>query len=186
MNFCKTILLTAGAFAGLTAYSANLISNGEFEAFNQWSWDGQKPATLSAESPYGGKSCLLISGDTPGKSGYVYQHVKMEPGKSYKLTLFVKSENAANNDFSVRCLLWKKDPVTGKNAPCGWLDVPAKSGVIELVNTGGTHDWKEFTKVIPGDAIPQVDSMLLFLNRKDNGTGKVYIDDLVLEEIPQE
>lgn len=181
----RMLILAAVGMTGVMS-AENMIKNGEFEAFNQWSWDGQKPATLSSDTPYGGKSCLLLSGDTSGKSGYVYQNVKMEPGKSYKLTLFVKCDAASEKDFSVRCLLWKKDPATGKNAPCGWLDVPARSGIIELVNTGGTHDWKEFTKVIPGDAITRVDSMLLFLNRKDNGTGKVYIDDLVLEEIPQE
>jgi len=182
----KILPIVIAVAVAMSAYSESILKNGEFEGLNNWSWDGKKPATLSSESPNGGKSCLLLSGDTAGKSGYVYQHVKLEPGKSYKLTLSVKCDGAAEKDFSIRCLLWKKNPDTGKSAPCGWLDIPAKSGVIDWIATGGTHDWKEFSKVIPGNAVPKVDSMLLFLQRKDNGKGKVFVDDLTLEEIPQE
>lgn len=181
----RTILSLLLACCG-TLFAEDALKNGDFEQkFQGWDypyWEKKPmPGTVVSDVVYGGKNAFLFfrEGD---KGNYIYSPVKLEPGKTCRIKLAVKSEGAPENDCYVRLLLYKKDPKTGKNVPAGfaWGGTPDN----KLIRTGGTHDWKEFTfQISPANFKPEITGAALFLYRDNNGTGKIYIDEVSVEPV---
>ncbi len=164
-----------------TLFAEDVLKNGDFEQkFQGWDypyWEKKPmPGTVVTDVVYGGKNAFLFfrEGD---KGNYIYTPVKLEPGKTCRIKLAVKSEGAPENDLFVRLLLYKKDPKTGKDVPAGfaWGGTPDN----KLIQTGGTHDWKEFVfQVNSANFKPEITGAALFIYRSNNGTGKIYLDEV--------
>lgn len=167
------------AWAGTVA-AENILDNGDFESdLKNWAAIRMKePAgTVVDTVSYGGKKslCLYREGD---KSNYFYRGIILKKDVEYKLSGAVKCDGADEKDISIRILALKPDK-SGKYKPFGWI---AKYGVNNLIITGGTHDWKDFSAVITRDMIPEgVEKCTLIVERKNNGKGKIYLDDLTIE-----
>lgn len=165
-----------------TVFGDNILKNGDFEK-NLKYWvpiRQQEPAgTVSSDVSYGGSKalCLFREGD---KGNYLYHGITFEQGKSYKLSCAIKCEGADKNDLTIKILGLKNDG-TGKYKPFQWIN---RHGVFKLIRDGGDHDWKEFSITITPKMIPsEVERCTLIIERKNNGKGKIYIDDIAIEPI---
>ena len=167
-------------------FSEDVLKDGGFEQnFKEWNypyWEKKPmPGTIVSDVVYGGKKAFLFFKDGD-KANYINTRVKIEPDKICRIKLAAKSENAPENDLFVRMLLYKKDSATGKTIPAGfaWGRLPDN----QLIRTGGTHDWKEFVhQVDPSNFKKGITGATLFIYRKNNGTGKIYIDEVSVEFI---
>ena len=163
------------AVVGMTGVMSaeNMIKNGDFETAGNWTWDGDRkltPFTFVTEDARGGKACMKLE-------KYACQGgVTLEKGKSYKLTVSVKCQDCKPDAFCVKFLKFKG----GK--PAGWL---ARNGVYQLIRTGGTHDWQEFSRVIKADEIGDGASGYLFISH-EKPEGSIWVDNLSLEVLPEE
>lgn len=128
-----------------------------------------------AVSRTGGGSYAMFR---PGQQGVnLYQRIPWTPGQGVKITFFLKADGVAQKDVTIRLLAQH----SGQNR---FVAMPPGSGVNVLGTYGGDFDWKEVTLTIPADAMPfDGGSLLLFINRADNGRGKLFIDDLTVEPL---
>ena len=153
-------------------FAADLVKNGDFETDADWVSDSpkEKPGfSYLEEGAFSGKRCMKVD-------LYAYQGVRLEKGKSYKLTVSVKCKDVPQDGFCVKILKFEN----GK--PVGWVQ---EQGVYQLVRSGGTHDWKTLTRVIPARMIGEGVSGCLFV-ANEKKAGEIFVDDLSLELLPDE
>ena len=162
--FCMAAGLCSGLFA------ENLLKNGDFET--NVNWDSPKNSThfsYEEEDAVSGKRCMKVV-------NYAYQGgIKLQKGKSYKLTVSVKCKDVPKDGFCVKILKFKD----GK--PAGWVN---SQGVYQLVRSGGTHDWKKLSRVITPRMIGEGVSGCIFVAKEKKG-GELFVDDLSLELMPE-
>ena len=101
--------------------------------------------------------------------------IRFEKDKSYKLAVSVKCKDVPKDGFCVKILKFEN----GK--PAGWVNT---QGVYQLVRSGGTHDWKKLSGVIPAKMIGEGVNGCIFV-AKDKKGGEVFVDDLSLELLPE-
>jgi len=171
--FFIAVLLPWGLFS---AEAPELLQNGDFEQrFNRWSYpsyDGEMEPGAVSEDAYGGRFCYRMGREGDG-GNRIEQGFQPVIGKDIAIRLFLKCDEVKPNDFQVRILLWQGKKVTG------FLFNPPGSGIHQLLSAGGTCDWKEFNIRIPAASLPsETTSCTLFLERKDNGVGTVWIDEI--------
>ena len=154
----------------------NAFSNGDFEiyesgAFKKWSlWRGNQGNTIieQAAGRTGNAAKLII--DNNNNIVNLYQSVKLEAGKKYKLTVFVKTENIA--------LQW--DGAQGVYLALSYNNniVLAKSASIKT-----DSDWTKLELTVSADILQgnewqvQLDVISEYL------TGSVYVDDASIAEV---
>ncbi len=99
-----------------------------------------------------------------------YLALPWKPGEGFTLSLYLKGDGVPEKDVTLRILAQD----AGKSR---WVSLPPGSGVNVLATAGGTFDWKEVKITVPADALPfPGGSLLIFVNRKENGKGKLYLD----------
>lgn len=167
------VLLPLGLFS---AEAPELLQNGDFEQrFKGWhypSYDGKMEPGAISEDAYGGRFCYRMGREGDG-GNRIEQGFRPVIGKDIVIHLYLKCERVKPNDFLVRILLRQGKKVTG------FLFNPPGSGIHQLLSAGGTCDWKEVNIRIPAASMPPATtSCTLFLERKDNGTGTVWIDEI--------
>ncbi len=116
-----------------------------------------------------GRQSLRISADAPSDTA-LGQEIKLRPGRWYRLTAWVRTENL--------------DP---HGAPvCGTFQIQFPSGkgtVASGKSHPGTNDWTKETLFFtppPGDGLTRI---AVFFVGYGKGTGTAWFDGLVLEEI---
>ncbi|NOY82854.1 MAG: hypothetical protein GXP31_17795 [Kiritimatiellaeota bacterium] len=184
-----TGLLLCFGFAGAAVLAAagrprNLIANGGFEkGTTGWSWPARKgqtePGFLNKETPYQGLVSYTLSLPGAAGGGYVYTGVpKIDPAKDYELSLVLRGKGLPKNSVSVELLQW--GAARGeKPQPQGWVCLPSRPGVNELITAGGTFDWKKFAVRIPAQSIRSSTKWLvLFIRKNPLGRGKLGIDEV--------
>ncbi len=146
-----------------------------------WRPQGQtSPGSFdAAETRTGGHSYCMHQPGEPAANG-IYQSIPFRPGHDTSVTLALKAVGGVPaRDVTLHILTF----VHGK--PATWVQNPPGSGVNELVTTGGDFDWKEFKINIPAADLPEgVTSLVLFIKRRNNTAGKLYIDDMQVEYRP--
>jgi hypothetical protein len=149
-----------------------------------WWWPGlgagkSSPGELDGDTfqspPYsfsmeGGKGEKLISRTI----------ANVEPGKVYRLSAYIKTEGVKpENVVIVYLQQW-----SAANKPLRFAYKEGEQGVWQLIRTGGTHGWKKFeVKVNVWE--PEARRLTVYLKLEGDSKGKVWFDDIVLEELPQ-
>ncbi len=167
---------------GGTATAENILDNGDFEAnLKKWATVRSRGAAGSVVDSisYGGKKALCMFREDD-KRNYIYCGIILKKDREYRLSVAIKCVGVEKDDICIH-ILARKQGKDGKYKPAGWI---SKHGVHKLILTGGSHDWKEFSTTITRDMIPdEAERFNLIIERKNNGKGKIYVDDLVLEPI---
>ncbi|WP_294481899.1 sugar-binding protein [uncultured Victivallis sp.] len=116
----------------------------------------------------GGSYCMFGPGQ---QGGSIYQRIPFRPGAGLNISFYLKAEQIPDKDATFMILVNHKDKKTS------WIAMPPGSGVNVLGSAGGSFDWREFRISLPAEAIPEdASSLLFFLKRKQNSSGKLYID----------
>lgn len=123
----------------------------------------------------GGSYCMFAAGQ---QAATIYQKIPHAAGDGLRLEFYLKADGVPDNDVTFMILANRKD---GQNS---WVALPPGSGVNVLGSTGGSFDWKKFELNIPANAIPSdATSLLFYVKRQKNDTGKLYLDDLTAAPI---
>jgi lysophospholipase L1-like esterase len=170
--------------ARLCILSTNLIENGSFaETANGWTWEtwAKKPepgGRVTDASP--DRHCYRLHRDGDLANSLVYSVAAFKKDAQYVLSLAMKCEDVPEGDVEVRILCFGPGQA-GKVGPLGWAMLPPGSGVCKLIGTGGTYAWRTFSVVLPPEAFPpDTNNFMLFISRRENGKGSLFIDDVSL------
>ena len=142
----------------------NLVANGGFEDQAK-GWGLSAEASLCTDKPHSGQSCLKIV--RTDKEAYTLPNVpvKLQPGKPYELSVWVRTEGLTEGQAggATLCMQWSKGgSFYGGEYPKGvW----------------GTNDWTLVKAIarVPADADPEV-GLVCYLRRESVGTA--WFDDV--------
>lgn len=179
-------LVLAMLLATTFARAENLFTNGDFEQGGKgWGWEkwsGKKePGQIEREKPYSGKLGYVMYREGDKANALLQSIQKFDASQNYTLSLMIKCEGADDKDVKIKILCF--GVVDGKSKTLGWAQNPPGSGVIDLAVTGGTYDWKKISIKLDSTCFqPGTKNIYLFIQRGNNGSGKVWLDDVVLEK----
>lgn len=161
-----------GSEAALVPDTSVRIGNGDFEAFSGQRFPGfnfhDRPGEISfvdTENRHGGQAALRLENftATPAGHGRVMQEVRVQPRRSYRLSLWVKTEELQ---------------------PAGAFRVQVLAGPRSLAprsfNLPATGGWQKLTTVFNSLTF---DSVRIYAGLWGGKAGRVWIDDWTLEEI---
>jgi len=152
------------------------ISNSGFEETSGtmpsgWSSASSDNSTISiANDFHSGKNSLLITHNEYNKTAVLSGVVKLKVGNLYKLSGWIKTENAFTNDNTqyptpvAACLTMQSFPFTNSS-----------------VSAGATNSWQKIEVVF--FATHGKDKVALNFGYNGNAIGKVWYDDIRLEEV---
>ena len=177
-NYCEGLLAKDAVFvaqngkATLQPDKPKLL-NGDFEDvkdnhFSGWTLQDDDGVTSFADHTvvHGGKTSLRM--ESIGKNQYRHcrmaQPIKLLPHREYHVSVWIKTEKMAPADPEIKVL----------------VPTPQSCISFQTFHTEGTQDWKKcdvvFNSLDGGDAT-------LYLGSWSGKDGKVWWDDLILEEI---
>ena len=160
--------ISAALFASAAAFAGdNLVANGGFETNNGWGSDSSKDYEIVDQDARGGQYCMKLN-------RHAWHLIRLDKTKAHKITISVKCQDCPPDTFSVRIL---------KKPGQGWV---VRDWKFDLVKTGGTHDWREFSTVITPEIFGEGEPDYVIVTRADKQGGTVWIDDLILEMLPEE
>src|SRR3989344_1396174 len=154
----------------------NLVRNSSFEVSDSndtpryWSYqlDSSYGNTFkSAEGIRSGKYGLKLQGGSHGGLGISQPDTKLEAGRSYVLSLYVKAVNVGNATLTFGF----------------WDEVANARGTMKSVNYSGTKDWHRVSLVVThADLSDKGKKWFPLIEVNNLGTGNIYIDDVQLSE----
>ncbi len=154
----------------------NLIKNSGFEIddnhdgfpdnWSTWIKDSNASWCIDKEVSHTGKSSLKIQAEVPGRYFVVQRITGLQPGKTYLLKFWVKTENL-EGDAAVTC---DYGPVAAKPRP-----------YVSLLKMQGSKDWKEFTNysTVP---IGSTWADICLIHTK----GTIWFDDIEFKMVDEE
>lgn len=191
------VALTAGAEAPATAAvpaaaagaasaaepednTGNLVSSGGFEDGTKgWMWEQWAnkplPGVIDKQDRIRGAASFKmgLAGATGGR--YLAQEIKLaDPNKNYLLKFWLKCDGVPANAAYVRV------GIDGK----GWLG--ASEGKADVVRTGGSFAWKQFSIPIAAAIVGEATKLTLFFYDDQIGQGSVGIDAVSLKIVSEE
>lgn len=168
---------------------ANLVVNGNFEnAVTGWHWEEWKgyklPGFVDRDDMNEGAASFKITVPDLHERRQMGMSINgIVPGKDYTLKIDLMCSDLAKDGAVVRLLMFTKDAGDEKSKPGGWIQIPAGSGVNELIKLTGTQAWKTYTVQIPQKAISaNISHVWIMIDHKDVGTGVVGVDNIRLYE----
>lgn len=166
----------------------NIVPNGSFEkSLASWHWEEWKgykvPGYLDRDDMHDGAVSFKLTMPDVESSRQLGMPIKgVKPDQDYTLKIALSAKDVSAKGCVVRMLVNAKSK-DGKSKPHGWIQVPAGSGVNDLITTGGTHDWKTFTVTIPAKSIVKnVTSVWIMIFHKTANQGIIGIDNVRLLE----
>ena len=164
----------------------NLIANGGFEEGTEgWSWGEWKglpePGFLDTNAPFKGRASYVISmAGIEGSRFLAYSVKHITPTNDYELSLALRGNGLPQNCIGISLLQWGTEK--GKKVrPQGWITLPGRGGVRELLVVGGTFGWKKFKVHIYRQGIkPTTNKLTLFIEHTAIGQGELSIDEVSL------
>ena len=165
----------------MASEAGELLKNGDFEKrFQGWAYpdyDGKpEPGMIDTEA-CGGNFCYRMGRENDGENR-IEQRFAIGKGRDLVIRLFLKCSGVPAGDFQLRLMLWTN------NTPNGFVFNPPGSGNQQLLVAGGTFSWREYLIVIPAAAFPpESESCSLFLERRQNGIGTVWIDEMSIRSV---
>jgi len=162
----------------------NLVVNGDFEdGFNGWITDVIVAEAAVKECKavvHGGTTSMLLSMGKDGRGIARSSAFEVEPGKSYKISVWATAEGAAADMVYARIHWWKTEPGVASEELIK-SDTP---------HAGGTFDWQELTATVTAPADAQKATVRLetggdtgVLNSETEGPFWVRFDDLVVTAV---
>jgi len=143
------IAITLAALAPVACMAQdNLVVNGGFEdGFNGWITDvivGPVEFVECHETVHTGTTSMLMSMGKDGRGIARSSAFEVEPGKSYRISVWATAEGAASEVVYARIHWWKTEPGVAS-------DELIKS---DTPHVGGTFDWQELAATVtaPADA----------------------------------
>lgn len=177
-----------GMLRAQTQQPANLVENGGFEkSLAGWHWEEWKgykvPGFVDRDDVNEGAASFKLTAPGVEGSRQMGMPVKgVQAGKDYTLKIDLSTKDVPEKSCVVRILQFAKD-AEGKSKPSGWIQVPAGSGVNELIKIGGTTDWKTYTVKISAKAIVEnIANVWIMIDHKQPGQGIIGIDNVRLTE----
>lgn len=178
--------LSSGAGLGAEP-PRNLIVNGGFEAGSEgWRWgEGlPEPGFVDREGPYKGKASFVMGLTGVEDTRRMMTTVPIDPAMDYELSLTLRGSDLAEESVQIALLEWgteKGEP----ERPQGWVWVPDRRGARNLIVTGGSFDWREFTVHLYRQGIkPSTKRVTLYIDRTSISQGELGIDEVSL--VPRE
>jgi hypothetical protein len=178
-----SMIFALNANAGLFGKSSNLITNGGFEEVRNNSpkdWrvkDQPLPEGITVEvsqdRPHSGKNCLLLNHTIMGDT-MVIQNLKVTPEKCYMATVWIRTENVAQQPGSANLTLLYLDGAGG---------IEGILTAQEFSDTG--NEWMKYE--LPFRARKTKTPLLFGVRFGGQGVanqGKVFYDDVEVKEIP--
>ena len=134
---------------------------------NKWAggWHGSKQMKLDFDNFVSAPCSMLVSGKNPNAAQTIYH--KIIPGRKYRLSFFMKCENVV--------------PSSRNGGPCANFANNGNNWFPQRRPTG-TTPWVFYETVYTGKEQKKGNPYLWM--RILNGTGKVWFDDVRLEELP--
>lgn len=176
-NRCKILLLLICISIPLAyaADGASLLSNGDFEkgleGITYKQWTGKKaPGYLDRKTPYAGRMCFRMTmPEGQGMRHIAFVAKGIQPHTNYRLSMMLSSKEIQHDGVSIKVLQFHGDQSDG------WI----KSPDVKIFTTGGTHDWKQFSTVIPASAINEDTNVLaIYINHHHINRGVLGVDDV--------
>lgn len=150
MRSLIAILGVAALVAGMAviAQEGNIVPNGDFEKGDEgWLFDvivAPSEASICTEDVHGGSNSYLIKNGKDARGFARSPAFEVEPGKSYRLSVWAKAEGAAEDMVYARVHWWK-----------GLPGIASEEKIKDdTEHAGGTFDWQELAATVtaPGDA----------------------------------
>ncbi|MEX2451513.1 MAG: hypothetical protein WD407_11710 [Rhodospirillales bacterium] len=103
---------------------------------------------------------------------FMAKEIKIDPGRDYDLAIALKPRAMPEGAARVRVLIDES----------AWYG--RKTGRIDVVETGGTHDWKTYTVPLPVSALGDARKLTIFVYHDKPEEGALGIDALSLKPRP--
>ncbi|MBQ4034467.1 MAG: carbohydrate binding domain-containing protein, partial [Paludibacteraceae bacterium] len=164
----RHLLLLGLALTGMNSYAAGLAYDFESDS-NDWSARGTGETTieLSTEQKHGGEQSLYVDKRSAGWHGALVQNDYIQPGKTYKFSVWVFSKENARIELSLQYTQGEDD------------SYPAIDS--KQVNA---YNWTELSGEI---VIPEAATNIQpYVQSNENATLSFYIDDFTCEEKVEE
>jgi len=169
------ILVTLASSLGFCAEGGNIIKNPGFEEVTggipaNWSTEAFKPSSnavqfVSEAGAHSGSKCFSIINKDPNDCKIV-QDLKVQPGKVYKVSCWIKTDNIKNQPGSANITLLQGKGIYTSN---------------ELSNTGGKWQNLEFYIRTLNDGGEDVHLALRLGGQGTVNQGKASFDDVSME-----
>lgn len=148
----------------------NLLKNPGFEqGLKAWqTMGGGSAAAVDTTRAAGGKASLRFDAKE-FTSGGVWQRVRVDPRRQYRLSLKAQCRGLVGYGFT-KVLRFNRH-----RQPMGWVG-------DEILVTGTTDGWGRYATTF--QPTPDTDSIVVYLRVEDT-VGKVWMDDVVLRPLPR-
>ncbi len=180
MSSCKLLFfLAVAALAGsphVFAEPDNLLANGGFENGSEgWlyhQWEGKlMPGAFDKQMKMdGAQSFKFTTPDSPAARYICIEKKGVDPATDYILEFWLKTEGMWPD--SVRARL----EIVGS----GWLG--SQQGVENLVETGGTQDWKKYMFAVSAARLGKLDHIKFYVYNDHPDKGALWIDGVAFRE----
>jgi hypothetical protein len=149
------------------------LRNGDFEAaagnhFQGWAWQDDEGVTTFAdhEVVHSGKTSLRMEniGQNQNQHCRIEQPIKLQPYRQYRVSFWVKTEKLSPADAEIKVLSTDT----------------SRSISFESFHVEATQDWKQYDLVFNSMGY---DKGLFYIGCWDGKTGKLWWDDIRIEEI---
>ena len=171
-----SVCVAMAASVIMVAYGAELVRNGTFDEKGGWKPDG-KMFRFDAHAGQNGTGGLVWENSDPKQYRLISQALKLEPGRRYRYSCRVKTENLVSSSAKAR---------RGAHMCVGWNDQNGKwlAEVSPRQAPLGTTGWTEIggeTPPIPENAATF--GVSLYVNR--GCVGKAWFDDVSVTPIEE-
>ncbi|MEX0776736.1 MAG: sugar-binding protein [Phycisphaeraceae bacterium] len=161
----------------------NLVMNGGFESGEKdWMWNQWKgkplPGKIDKDDKHSGTASFKMHLDDVEGELHIAAKARLDPRpdpakpQDYVLTLALKAQDMPANGARVRVLI---DP----NGQGRWLN--RETGKMDVVKTGGTHDWKTYDIRVPASAVKDATEVFIFFYHAKGNEGTLGIDSVSLK-----
>lgn len=159
-------LLTNGGYEQVTAGTANGWTDYQSVGWSVWNAQGKSETTVdNLVYKEGAKSLRIGSAGESSRTTVGQRNIPVEPGKFYKLSQWIKTENITKG-ASMRIQLYDSNNVQ-----------------VQLIYThslSGTKDWTRIEKMIQ---VPETAIRCQIENYYDLGTGTAWYDNIEFKEV---
>ena len=183
----RLALVVGMGLAGVAAIGAdrpeNLIVNGGFEEGSEgWRWgEGlPQPGFVDRDEPWKGKASFVMGLTGVEGTRRMMTTAPIDPAKDYELNFALRGRDLPEGSVEIALLQWGTEKGETES-PQGWVWVPDRRWARNVIETGGSFDWKEFRVHIYREGIkPTTKRVTLYIDRTAVGQGELAIDEVSL------
>jgi len=169
-----TLTVSAATGVGAVPAAENPVPNSGFEELDESGfpvgWRGSRQVYSSATESHSGERSLHYTNDDPQQYEMCGQSIKLKPGRRYRISAWIKTEDiAGRGGGATLCLEWYKNgKYYGGTYPGG------------LTRTNEWTHWEAVTERTPRE----FDSTTITCYVRPGMTGRAWWDDVKVNELP--